>query len=138
MTAGDIEHDLDEVSQRQLAGILVRGDLVEEFVQRRAVEDPVQSDAGHDRGRGAVDKGVENGGQDQRSLPGRRFESSMTKEITLECLRMFTGVIAKVPPERLVRGTSLDFENGSSSVAATPEACQQFLSHLDRLTRKHE
>src|SRR3954469_20810630 len=92
MTAGDIEHDLDEVSQRQLAGILVRGDLVEEFVQRRAVEDPVQSDAGHDRSRGAVDKGVENGGQDQRSLPGRRFESSMTKEVTLECLRMFTGV----------------------------------------------
>src|SRR3954469_3720505 len=92
MTAGDIEHDLDEVSQRQLAGILVRGDLVEEFVQRRAVEDPVQSDAGHDRSRGAVDKGVENGRQAQRSLPGRRFESSMTKEVTLECLRMFTGV----------------------------------------------
>ena len=73
------------------------GDLVKEFVQRRAVEDPVQSDAGHDRGRGAVDKGVENGGQDQRSLPGRRFESSVTKEVTLEDLRMFTGVVNAAP-----------------------------------------
>src|SRR5512135_3593384 len=41
---------------------------------------------------GAFDKGVENGGQDQQSLLGRRIESSVTKEVTLEDLRMFTGV----------------------------------------------
>src|SRR3954451_20690933 len=81
------------VSQRQLAGILACGDLVKEYVQRRAVEDPVRSDAGHDRGRGAVDEGVENGRQDQRSLPGRRCESSVTKEFTSEDLCMFTGVV---------------------------------------------
>jgi hypothetical protein len=73
--AGDIEHDLDEVGQGQLAGILVPGDLLEEFVQGRAVDDPVQSDSGHDSGRGVFDEGVEDCGQDQRSLLGRRIVS---------------------------------------------------------------
>jgi hypothetical protein len=75
VAAGDIEHDLDEMGQGQLAGILVLGDLVKEFVEGSAVDDPVQCDSGHDSGRGAFDKGVENGGQDQRSLLGRRIES---------------------------------------------------------------
>src|SRR3954465_9305992 len=97
VAAGDIEHDLDEVGQGQFAGILARGGLVEEFVQRRAVEDPVQCDAGHDRGRGTGDKGVEDGRQDQRCLLGRRIDSSVTKEVTLGDLRMFTGVILKNP-----------------------------------------
>jgi hypothetical protein len=78
VAAGDLEQDLDEVSQGQLAGILVLGDLVKEFVEGRAVDDPVQRDAGQDSGRGAFDKGVENGGQDQPSLLGRRIESSVT------------------------------------------------------------
>ena len=47
-------------------------------------------------------------------------------------------LIAKAPPERLARGTRLDFEDGSPGVPATPEACQQFLSRLDRMAREHE
>ena len=33
MTAGDIEHHLDEVGQGEFAGVLVLGDLVEELVE---------------------------------------------------------------------------------------------------------
>ena len=75
VAAGDIEHDLDEVGQGQLAGVLVLGDLVKEFVEGSAVDDPVQGDSGHDGGRGTFDEGVEDGGQDQRSLLGRGMES---------------------------------------------------------------
>jgi hypothetical protein len=63
------------MGQGQLAGILSLGDLVEELVEGGAVDDPVQCDSGHDSGRGAFDEGVEDGGQDQRSLLGRGVES---------------------------------------------------------------
>jgi hypothetical protein len=43
----------------------------------------------------------------------------------------FRRLIAKVSPKRLARGTMLCFEDGRPDVPATPEACQQFLSHLD-------
>ncbi len=43
MAAGDIEHDLDEMGQGQLAGILSLGDLVEEFVE--GVPSMIQSNA---------------------------------------------------------------------------------------------
>jgi hypothetical protein len=72
VSAGDIEHDLDEVGQGELAGILLLSDLGEELVEGSAGEDPVQGDSGHDSGRGILDKGIKNRGQDQRSLPGRR------------------------------------------------------------------
>lgn len=95
--AGDIEHDLDEMGQGQLAGILAFGDFVKEFVEGCAVDDPVQGDSGDHRGRGSLDEGIEDGGQNQRSLLGRRVESQTTKVFTLENFRMFTGVGAREP-----------------------------------------
>jgi hypothetical protein len=50
---------------------LVFGDLVEEVIEGRAVEDPVEGDSGHDRGRGVFDERIEDRGQDQGGLLGR-------------------------------------------------------------------
>jgi hypothetical protein len=62
--AGDVEHDLDEVAQGELTLVLALGDLPEELVEGSAVDDPVQSDAGHHRSRSPFDERVEDGGQD--------------------------------------------------------------------------
>jgi hypothetical protein len=69
--AGDVEHHLDEVGQGELAGILMLGDLLEELVEGCAVDDPVQGDPGHDGGRSALDKGIEDRWENQRSLLGQ-------------------------------------------------------------------
>jgi hypothetical protein len=47
-------------------------------------------------------------------------------------------MIAKLPPGQKALRTDLDDEDGSPAVLATPEACEKFLAHLDRVVRKHE
>ena len=63
-----------------------------------------------------------------------RDQAALTARTAAGLRRM----MARLPPKRLARGTYLDFEDGSPSVPATPEACQQFLAHLDRIARKHQ
>ena len=47
-------------------------------------------------------------------------------------------MMAKFPPPQLERGSSLDFEDGNPAVPATPEACERFLLHLERVTQQYQ
>jgi len=84
---------------------LVLGDLGKEFVEGSAIENPVQSDAGHNSRRSVLEKRVEDGRQDQQNLSGWRIELQVIREVTLENLRMFTGVA--VPTLRRTGGVHL-------------------------------
>jgi hypothetical protein len=75
VTAGDIEHDLNEVRQGEFAGVLVLGHLLEELVEGGCLNDPIQGDSCHNAGRSPFDEGVEDGRKDHLSLLGRRVVS---------------------------------------------------------------
>jgi hypothetical protein len=48
------------------------------------------------------------------------------------------GMMDRIPPAELARGTRLDLGDGGPPVAATPDGCRKFLEYMDRSARKFE
>ena len=59
--AGDQGHGFDDGGEQQLAGVLVDGQAVEEFIQGLGLEGILQQGAGHDGQRGACGETLEEG-----------------------------------------------------------------------------
>jgi hypothetical protein len=69
---GDIGHDLDEMAQEELAGVLGPGHVIEDGVDGRRFDHPIQSDPCHDSRSSPFGKRIEDGRQDHGTSLGER------------------------------------------------------------------